>query len=80
MSTFAEREGLGSSLNTSRVLQCWLYYGVSGHGWGSGVDDVLWERFAIECPPGNHSLSESVEPYMMKHGDMMIGLVVHVYI
>ncbi|KAJ5531249.1 hypothetical protein N7527_004642 [Penicillium freii] len=48
MSTFAEREGFHGFQNTSRVLQCWLYYGATVNGWGSGLDHVRWERLFLE--------------------------------
>lgn len=77
MSTFAEREGFHGFQNTSRVLQCWLYYGATVNGWGSGLDHARWERFATESPPRNNSISKSVEPFTMRY-ERMISLVVHV--
>ncbi|KAJ5680309.1 hypothetical protein N7455_008600 [Penicillium solitum] len=59
MSTFAEREGFHGFQNTSRVLQCWLYYGATVNGWGSGLDHARWERFATESPPRNNSINYS---------------------
>lgn len=65
MSTFAEQEGLFGLSVTDRVLDCWLYHGKSLNGWGSGLDHVLWEKFANKFPlQENHKKSKSVEAQM----------------